>query len=259
LLILPSLSLLANLKCVIFSSFESATERGEPAVTLADPFGNIGWLKGAPADFRIAILESATNKQFGINATIWQAGDTGLGLIGIRSGSAGVLHAIAAPGTHFLHIVGPGDWTGEGPLLSGKPKTLTLVARTPVDVAIVAQHKIRTLLGSRPDYWQQIGRLALYNSLLVSVIASDLMIPKSRSRCAATLLRLAGCRFDGPKTAIAPIITIAQDELAAMANLTRHTAGPILHGFAAAGLISLGYRTIIIHDADALRALADGD
>jgi len=44
-----------------------------------------------------------------------------------------------------------------------------------------------------------------------------------------------------------------------MANLTRHTTGPILHGFAEAGLISLGYRTITIHDADALRALADGD
>lgn len=228
-------------------------------MTLPDPLGNIGWLQEAPADFRIAILDAATNKQFGINATIWQAGDTELGLIGIRSGSAGVLHAMAAPGTHFLHIVGPGNWTGEGPLLSGKPKTLTLVARTPVEAAIVSQHKIRALLGSRPDYWQQIGRLALYNSLLVSVIASDLMIPNSRQRCAATLLRLADCRFKGPRSATAPVIAIAQEELGAMVNLTRHTAGPILHGFAAAGLISLGYRTITIHDADALRALADGD
>lgn len=228
-------------------------------MALSDPFGNIGWLKGAPADFRISILDAAANKQFDINATIWQAGDTELGLIGIRSGNAGVLHAMAAPGTHFMHIVGPGDWTGEGPLLSGKAKTITLVARTPVDVAIVSQHKIRALLGSRPDYWQQIGRLALYNSLLVSVIASDLMIPKSRSRCAATLLRLAGCRFNGPTMATAPVIAVAQDELGAMANLTRNTTGPILHGFAEAGLISLYYRTITIHDADALRTIADGD
>jgi hypothetical protein len=35
--------------------------------------------------------------------------------------------------------------------------------------------------------------------------------------------------------------------------------GPILHGFAEAGLISLGYRTITVHDADALRTVADGD
>jgi CRP-like cAMP-binding protein len=98
----------------------------------------------------------------------------------------------------------------------------------------------------------------LYNALLASVNASDLMIPKSRSRCAATMLRLAGRRFDSPTMAIAPIIAIARDELAAMANLTRHTTGPILHGFAAAGLVLLGYRTITIHDADALRAIAYG-
>lgn len=228
-------------------------------MTLSDPLENIGWLKEAPVDFRIAILDAASDRQFGINATIWQAGDTDLGLIGIRNGTAGVLHAMAAPGTHFLHIVGSGDWTGEGPLLSGKPKTLTLVARTPIDVAMVPQHKIRALLESRPDYWQQIGRLALSNALLASAIASDLMIPNSRRRCAATLLRLAGCRFEGPRPARAPVMAIAQEELGAMANLTRHTAGPILHGFVEAGLISLGYRTITVQDADALRAIADGD
>lgn len=56
-----------------------------------------------------------------------------------------------------------------------------------------------------------------------------------------------------------PIIAVAQDELGAMANLTRHTISPILHGLAAAGLIALGYRTITIHKADVLRVIADGD
>lgn len=228
-------------------------------MTLPDPLFEIGWLKEAPADFRQALLGAASTRHFDPNMTIWQAGDSDSSLIGISSGDAGVLHAMSAPGSPFGHIIGPGYWTGDGPLLSGKPKTVTLVARTRVEVAIVSHRHVRSLLTSRPDYWQQIGRLALINGHLASTIASDLMIPNSRRRCAATMLRLAGCRFKRPHTATAPVVAIAQDEIGAMANLTRYTTGPILHGFAKAGLISLGYRTIIIHDADALRAIADGD
>jgi CRP-like cAMP-binding protein len=226
---------------------------------LPDPLAAIGWLREAPADFNLSLLDAASTRHFDPGSTIWQAGDTDFGLLGIRSGNAGVLHSMSTPGSPFGHIVGPGYWTGEGPLLSGKPKALTLVARTHVEIAVVAHRHVRSLLTSRPDYWQQIGRLALINGHLSSVIASDLMIPNSRRRCAATLLRLAGCRFERLHTATAPTIAIAQDELAAMANLTRHTTAPILHGFAAAGLISLGYRTITIHEAEALRAIADGD
>jgi CRP-like cAMP-binding protein len=226
---------------------------------LPDPLATIGWLKETPADFREALLSAASTRHFDPNATFWQAGDTDFGLLGIRSGTAGLLHAMSAPGSPFGHIVGPGYWTGEGPLLSGKPKTVTLVARSPVEVVMIARRHVRTLLTSRPDYWQQIGRLALTQGHLASTIASDLMIPNSRRRCAATLLRLAGCRFDGHAMATAPIIAIAQEELGAMANLTRHTTAPILHSFVAAGLIRLGYRTIAIADVDALRAVADGD
>jgi CRP/FNR family transcriptional regulator, cyclic AMP receptor protein len=227
-------------------------------MTLPDPLTEIGWLKEAPAVFQQALLGAASTRHFDAGTTIWQAGDTDFGLLGIRSGNAGVLHAMSAPGSPFGHIVGPGYWSGEGPFLSGKPKTVTLVARTHVEAAMVPQRRILALLTSHPDYWQQIGRLALINGQLASVIASDLMIPSSRRRCAATLLRLAGCRFNSPALATTPVIAVAQEELGAMANLTRHTAGPILHGFAKAGLIRLGYRTITIDDGAALRAIADG-
>lgn len=228
-------------------------------MTLPDPLAEIGWLKEAPADFRQALLGAASTRLFEANATIWQAGDTDFGLLGIRSGDAGVLHAMSTPGSPFGHIVGPGYWTGEGPLLSGKPKTVTLVARTRVEVAMVSHRHVRSLLTSHPEYWQQIGRLALSTGQLASTIAADLLIPKSRRRCAATLLRLAGCRFESRHAAPTRVISIAQEELAAMANLTRHTTGPILHGFVETGLISLGYRTITINNPDVLRAIADGD
>jgi CRP-like cAMP-binding protein len=87
-------------------------------------------------------------------------------------------------------------------------------------------------------------------------IATDLMIRSSSRRCAATLLRVAGCRFaDAPPPAIA---WTNQEELGGMANMARSTLNLILGDFESEGLISRGYNQIILHNPAALRAIADG-
>lgn len=166
---------------------------------------------------------------------------------------------MTTPGSPIGHIASAGFWTGEGPLLSGRPQTLTLVARTPVEAPHTPLRAVQALLACRPQDWQQIGRLALIQGQLATTIGADLMIANSRQRCAATLLRLVGCRFSDPQKSETPTIAVAQEELAAMANLTRHTAGPILHSLAKDGTISLAYRMITIVKAAELRAFADGD
>ena len=87
--------------------------------------------------------------------------------------------------------------------------------------------------------------------MLSQLVASDMLIRDSRRRCLAALLRVADCRTGGTEPTTAEL---SQDELAAMANLSRQTTCPILREFADAGLVTDGSRNIVLHDMAALRA-----
>lgn len=217
----------------------------------------IGWLHGAPDDFRDALLGAAILRQYSPGTVFWQAGESGEGLIGIISGEASGLHAMARPDTPVIHILGPGFWAGDGPLLDGGPLAMTMVARTPVKAALVPRHAIMAILAERPHHWREIGRMAMGHAYLPIAMVADLMITDSRERCAATLLRLCGCRMgppDGPAE-----VAVTQAELAAMASLSRASIGPIVKELVANGLVSIGYRKIKIINVPALRSIADGE
>ena len=77
------------------------------------------------------------------------------------------------------------------------------------------------------------------------------IIRDSRRRCLLVLLRIANCRFGDKATATADM----RQELAAMANLLRKTAGRILRVLAETELLTVGYRSIALHDAAALRGM----
>jgi CRP/FNR family cyclic AMP-dependent transcriptional regulator len=226
------------------------------ALAANDELGRIGWLRDADPSFRVAILAIAVPRSFDDGQVMWQAGEPGNGMIGIRRGMAGMLHALARPSAPVAHLCGPGFWIGQGPFLADLPLQTTLVARGAAVAVIVSRHSLLKLLADRGDYWRELGRLTLDHTMVAVTIANDLMIPNSRQRLAATLLRLAGCRFAGVPVGA---LTITQSEIAAMANLSRHSASPILAEFTSAGLIGAGYRTLVVRDAPRLRALVEDD
>ncbi|OYU16233.1 MAG: hypothetical protein CFE37_02500 [Alphaproteobacteria bacterium PA4] len=226
------------------------------ALLADDALGNSGWLAGAVPAFRDAMLANAQLHHFEHGQVMWQAGQPGDGMIGIRTGAAGLMHAMAPPESPILDIVGPGFWAGQAPFLTRAAVQMTLIARGPVEAAIVPRSAMLVVLGDRGDYWRELGRLSLEQAFLATVAMGDLLIPNSRRRLAGTLLRLAQCRRAG---APQREIMISQTELASMANLSRHSAGPLLAGFARAGVIALGYRSVRLTDAVGLRAIADTD
>jgi CRP-like cAMP-binding protein len=234
------------------------SQRGTASTTVQQ-IGRIGWLRNATDDWRDALLNAAVVKRFEPGSVVWQAGEDGQGLIGICTGIAAALHAMATPATPMMHICGPGFWAGQGPLLTDIQIQLTLVARTPLETVLVPRARVLALLDANPLYWREIGRLALDHSYLATNMAADLMIPDSRARCAATLLRLGECRFAAPPAGVIPEIGITQDELGAMANLSRATIGPILRDFVNAGLVTVGYRNIAINLPARLLAIAETD
>lgn len=215
-------------------------------------FRTSGWLSRTASDFQDALLSDCHWQWFAAGEAISHGGDTSGGIFGLARGSIAIISALGAADVPILHITGAPFWYGANPLLDNAPRIVTVVARSRSLVARVPRHILAALLDESPGRWRFIAQQMADIGILTMVIATDLLIRDSRRRCIAVLLRVAGCRTGEEVTAIA---AVSQDDLAAMANLTRQTVGPILNELAAAGLVTVGYRSIVLHDAQTLREM----
>lgn len=229
----------------------SCTDIAEATQTLQ----NNGWLSRTAPDFRDAMLAHAQWQRFESGETVSHGGDTSGGMFGLARGALTAIPAVGPPDTPAIHVCTAPYWFGSNPLNSNLPRSVSMIARTPGIVARLPQQALATMLAEHPHWWKWISLGVSEIFMLVSQIATDLLIRDSRRRCIAVLLRLADRRAHGDA---AVVMEIGQDELAAMANMSRQTGGPILHALAAAGLVTAGYRNITVHDPAALRAIVDG-
>lgn len=213
-----------------------------------------GWLATRPPDFTAALLSAALVRHYGPGEPFNVAGDTEAGIWGVASGQAFGISAINAPSAPASFVVRPGDWAGTGPIF-GHSRIGDCVARLPTSILLVPYHALKRLLAEHPAWWEHLGELNFRILRLYGAIAVDLQISNSRARIAAILLNAAGLRHDG---ADARSIAITQDELGTMANLSRHPTGEHLRAFARAGLVSMDYGQVVLHQPAALRAIADG-
>ena len=219
---------------------------------------NNGWLSHTPRDFADVFLAHCHWRHVGGGVAIQHAGDTSGSIAGIARGTISITTALSTPDAPMTHIGHPGIWVGYVSLFDNTPLALSITTRSDVMLASISQARLEALLSDRPQWWRHIGGLGItYGNVAVNV-AADLMIRDSRRRCCAALLRLADCRFadrPGARPIEAPL---SQEELAAIANLSRTSVSGILHDLEADGLISLGYRAVTLHDTDRLRAIVDG-
>jgi CRP-like cAMP-binding protein len=158
-----------------------------------------------------------------------------------------------------MHIGHPGSWFGYVGMFTGGELPMGVTARTDVMLAGLGQLQLEQLIAEHPEWWRHIGLLGvLYGNAAINV-AADLLIRDTRRRCAASLLRIADCRFESPADAEPVEAPLSQDELAALSNMSRTTISTIRRDLENDGLIKLGYRSVpVIHPAR-LRALADDD
>ncbi|MCF2514593.1 Crp/Fnr family transcriptional regulator [Sphingomonas sp. G124] len=215
-----------------------------------------GWLSDRDSEFQEALLGICRWRHFEPGETLISAGDICAPLVGIASGSAAVVTSLGPPDTPLTHICHPGWWAGYVPLIAGRPTDNATVARTPVYAAVATKSAAEALLSENPGRWKHFARLALYYGEVAANIVADLLIRESDRRCAATLLRIADCRFQGQAPAFA---SVSQTDLAAIANLSRKTANAILRDFELNGLVARHYNQIDILDPASLRRVADGE
>jgi CRP/FNR family transcriptional regulator, cyclic AMP receptor protein len=155
-----------------------------------------------------------------------------------------------------VHLAHTGFWAGYRPLL-GRARALTLTARDTVLWALVPQHALGRILTANPGWWRHLMELAEDNVETVSQALADLTLQDSQARAIAVLLRLAGSRIADRPDGGPVEVRISQSELAGMAVMSRNTLNRVVGELVEAGLVEVGYRSVIVLDAARLRELLE--
>lgn len=219
-----------------------------------DLLASTGWLAACPTAFAQTLLAVGRVRRLAPDETFNIAGDLEGGIWGIACGQVCAFSGLNSPGAPVSLIMHPGEWGGTGPLF-GFPRIGDCVARTPTTILFVPLRAVQRLLAVSPAWWEHMGALNFRILRQYGSLGVDLQLPDSRQRIAAILLQAFGVRFEGESGVP---LAITQDELGQMANLSRHPAGEHLRAFARQGHITLSYRQVTLHDAVALRRIADG-
>lgn len=218
---------------------------------------NNGWLAHCRRDFAESFISHCHWRHVAAGTGIQYAGEPGGTITGIANGSALLTTSLSAPDSPTIHVMTPGEWFGYIPLFIVGTRPNSIVARTDVVLASMSQPEIEALLAPRPEWWRDVGILGILHANMATSIAADMMIRESRRRCAAALLQLANCRHSDPAGGQILGAPLSQEELAAISNLSRTSISAILRDFEDAGLITLGYRSVILNHTAKLRELVD--
>jgi CRP/FNR family transcriptional regulator, cyclic AMP receptor protein len=214
-----------------------------------------GWLSQTPPAFRRAVLEKSVLQTFDAGTPIYETGDTSGSMYGLVSGGVQVSLATGEQGPYFAHFFAPGEWFGEGPIISGRPRMAGMTASRRTEALCLSMTSMEEILAEQPMAWRLFALLALLKLETAIAAVDDLMIRDSFKRFVAVLLRLGNRRRAIPAYAPPINVDVSQTDLAHMANVTRSTANLFLRRLEGQGYLQQGYRRIVIVSADTLRAM----
>jgi CRP-like cAMP-binding protein len=153
---------------------------------------------------------------------------------------------------------GPGEIVGEMAAITDLPRNATIQAITPVTALVIPATRLRAVLSNRPHIAEELFRTAAIRLEQSAHLHLEAGGPEFPQRLAAILVELAAqCAPDAP--ADAPIILpFGQEELAAIARVSRSTLIRGLDRLRALGIVTTTRGRVIIERQQQLREFAAG-
>jgi CRP-like cAMP-binding protein len=196
-----------------------------------------GWLSATSPEFQRAILSGCDCRPLEAGAPLQVGGEDHGEMIGLVQGILELRTTLGPADTAIMHFAHPVFWLGFVPTLFKQPRRAAASAKTRVWLVRVPEATLKRTLSENAIWWRFFLQPLLEYGDLTVTIAADLLIRDSDRRCAAALLRLAGCRYARPQDVTPVEVPLTQTELAGAANLSRNSVGTMLQRLAARGFV----------------------
>jgi CRP-like cAMP-binding protein len=221
-----------------------------------------GWLAHQSPAFQAAVLARARPASFAKDELIFDAGDENGGVYGVVQGSVAVFVPGRGDALRLGHVARGGFWFGRWPVITARRRLLTFRAREPTVALHVSFSALNETAGQDRAWARSVESLLDFAIDLALAAVSDLLIPESDRRLAATMARAAGLDEDARLSArpSKPAgLRLTPSELGEVANVSRRIASRILARFETAGWISIDDDQLAIANPKALAAFAAGE
>jgi hypothetical protein len=215
-----------------------------------------GWLSKTDPAFSEALFGLCRWRRLADKEVLSHPDMEGDAIFGVGAGHLlGEQHPLGGLDFGLAAVWHVGSWVGHAPLVMGWLRRGVVSARGEALVAIVPGTALHLLLEMNPVWWREIAKLPFLFSQIHAGAGQDLLRRDPRDRCLAVLLLLAGCRWTDPPIDPPFVAPVSQQELGERSNLSRGGVVKSLRPIEQAGLISFGYREILVRDSQTLRGM----
>jgi len=215
-----------------------------PALGLLD---RTGWLSDLPLDFRERMARIGRRTTLSRGASLYEVGEAPQAIYGLAEGLLDVSIPIGPDEEVTVHRAPPGFWIGDGALLSGLPRVLSVRAAADCRLFRIPHAALIRVLEANPGDWMYLHRLSTLNAALCMHTLAEVIALPPRARFARLLLRIAPP--DGT-------VHATQEELGRMAGMSRAAFRRAFRSLIRSGALETGRGTIRIHDRAALERAA---
>jgi CRP/FNR family transcriptional regulator, cyclic AMP receptor protein len=220
----------------------------KPTSTTLRELAGIGWLSQQPPEFQDRMAGIGRWVRVACGTPLYVVGEAPKAMFGLAEGRLDVSIPIGPDDEVVVHRAPPGLWIGDGALLSGMPRVLSVRAAADCRLFRIPRGALARVLGEHPGDWMYLHRLSTINGTLCAQILAEVLALPARARFARLLLRIAAP--DGA-------VLATQEELGAMAGMSRAAFRRALHVLIEAGALETGRGSVRIHDRAALEREAE--
>ncbi|HLO79034.1 MAG TPA: Crp/Fnr family transcriptional regulator [Magnetospirillum sp.] len=198
-----------------------------------------------PAD-RAQLAEYAQVVRYGADELIFQRGDAGAGMMAVVTGRVKICAHSVEGKELILNIIKPGEVFGEISLIDGEPRTADAVALETCQLLLLERRDFQRHLDQNPRMAQRLLGILCQRLRRTSAAFEESLFLEVPARLARVLLHLSRAYGIPAKAGVCIDVKLSQQQLGAIAGITRESVNKQLGLWQKAGWIAVrnGYVTV---------------
>ena len=230
---------------------QPATKPAGKRLEFATLLGMNPLFSGLGEDAIRGIAGLCTRRALDSGEVLFQKGDKGDALFGVRRGRVRIETGTAAGGRLTLNVLGPGDLFGEIALFDGQPRTADAIAAETSELFTVRRGDFLAYLEREPRVTLRLLEMLCQRIRWVSDRMEEAVLLPLHARLARRLCMLA--------EDFGSEVHISQEELGVYVGAARESVNRQLQEWRRAGIIELRRGRISLLDMDRLTTAASGE